>query len=178
MNAKNPLKFDDPFRYQLFMIDEYESKYAPDEEMGARPMKDEIGQFESLAFMEVKNFKKQKDNVNQENDVLRKQLEAEGKILIIVELNILQNAQTQQYKLGLLPDERIQLIFEMINARTSNKLSAERNIIMSVEDVKADKETEMLQKLFGGVNQYGIDNRVLDSNSIVRNLKSQHIEIR
>jgi len=25
------------------MIDEYESKYAPDEEMGARPMKDEIG---------------------------------------------------------------------------------------------------------------------------------------
>jgi hypothetical protein len=32
----------------------------------------------------------------------------------------------------------------MINARTSNKLSAERNIIMSVEDVKADKETEML----------------------------------
>jgi len=60
----------------------------------------------------------------------------------------------------------------MINARTSNKLSAERNIIMSVEDVKADKETEMLQKLFGGVNQYGIDNRVLDPNSIVRNLKS------
>ena len=42
--------------------------------------------------MEVKNFKKQKDNVNQENDLLRKQLEAEGKILIIVELNILQNA--------------------------------------------------------------------------------------
>jgi len=40
----------------------------------------------------------------------------------------------------------------MINARTSNKLSAEKNIIMSVEDVKADKETEMLQKLFGGVN--------------------------
>lgn len=43
MNTKNPLKFDDPYRYQLFMIDEYESKYAPDEEMGARPMKDEIG---------------------------------------------------------------------------------------------------------------------------------------
>lgn len=102
--------------------------------------------------MEVKNFKKQKDNVNQENDVLRKQLEAEGKILIIVELNILQNTQTQQYKLGLLPDERIQTIYEMINARTSNKLSAEKNIIMSVDDVKADKETEMLKKMFGGVN--------------------------
>jgi hypothetical protein len=102
--------------------------------------------------MEVKNFKKQKDNVNQENDVLRKQLEAEGKILIIVELNILQNTQTQQYKLGLLPDERIQNIYEMINKRTSNKLSAEKNIIMSVDDVKADKETEILQKMFGGVN--------------------------
>lgn len=84
--------------------------------------------------------------------MLRKQLEAEGKILIIVELNILQNTQTQQYKLGLLPDERIQNIYEMINGRTSNKLSSERNIIMSVDDVKADKETEMLQKMFGGVN--------------------------
>lgn len=43
MHAKVPLKFDDPYRYQIFMIDEYESKYAPDEEMGARPVKDEIG---------------------------------------------------------------------------------------------------------------------------------------
>jgi hypothetical protein len=54
-----PLKYpDDPERYQLWLIDEYESAYAPDEEMGARPLNSEIGQFETLAFMETKNFKK------------------------------------------------------------------------------------------------------------------------
>lgn len=36
--------------------------------------------------MEVKTFKKQKDNLNQENDLLKKQLEADGKILIIVDI--------------------------------------------------------------------------------------------
>jgi hypothetical protein len=54
-----PLKYpDDPERYQLWLIDEYESAYAPDEEMGSRPLNSEIGQFETLAFMETKNFKK------------------------------------------------------------------------------------------------------------------------
>ena len=41
------------------MIDEFDrrNKYKPDEEMGARPMRDPIGEFLSLAFVEVKNFK-------------------------------------------------------------------------------------------------------------------------
>ena len=39
-----PLKYpNEPERYQLWLIDEYESAYAPDEEMGARPMNSEIG---------------------------------------------------------------------------------------------------------------------------------------
>jgi hypothetical protein len=61
----NPLKFPtDPERYQLWLIDEYESAYAPDEEMGARPMNDEIGHFDSLAFMENKSFKKSRKDSN------------------------------------------------------------------------------------------------------------------
>ena len=56
---KNPLKYpNDPHRYELWLIDEFESAYAPDEEMGARPAKDEIGHFECLAFIEGKNVKK------------------------------------------------------------------------------------------------------------------------
>ena len=49
----------DPNRYQLWLIDEYDrrNKYRPDEEMGPRPMRDPIGEFQTLAFVENKNFK-------------------------------------------------------------------------------------------------------------------------
>jgi hypothetical protein len=53
IQKKIPLKFIDPNRYSLWLIDEYDSKnkYRPDDEMGPRPMRDPIGQFESLAFI-------------------------------------------------------------------------------------------------------------------------------
>lgn len=55
---KNPLKYpEDPDRYQLWLIDEFESPYAPDEEMGARPAGQAIGHFNTMAFIENKNFK-------------------------------------------------------------------------------------------------------------------------
>lgn len=58
-----PLKYTDPNRYALWLIDEYDrrNKYRPDEELGPRPMRDPIGQFESMAFVEVKNFKAKND---------------------------------------------------------------------------------------------------------------------
>lgn len=61
---KTPLKFTDPNRYSLWLIDEYDSKnkYRPDEEMGPRPMRDPIGQFDSMAFIETKNFKPKNEN--------------------------------------------------------------------------------------------------------------------
>lgn len=59
MQKTTPLKYQDPNRYALWLIDEYDrkNKYRPDEELGPRPMRDPIGQFESMAFVEVKNFK-------------------------------------------------------------------------------------------------------------------------
>lgn len=60
-NKQTPLRFTDPNRYTLWLIDEYDrrNKYKPDEELGPRPMRDPIGQFESMAFIENKNFKPQ-----------------------------------------------------------------------------------------------------------------------
>lgn len=53
----------------------------------------------------------------------------------------------------MLPEERIHRIYEQLNIKTNQKFSAEKNIIMvTKEDIKTDKETEMLQKMFGGVN--------------------------
>jgi hypothetical protein len=45
---------DDWERYELRMIDDYESEFTPDMDMGARPVNQEFGDFESLAFIEKK----------------------------------------------------------------------------------------------------------------------------
>jgi|LakMenEpi03Aug12_release.lakeMendotaPanAssembly.Ray.scaffolds.fasta_scaffold2098151_1 hypothetical protein len=50
------------------MIDEYESEYAPDTDMGPRNLNEEIGEFSSLAFMKKKTFLK---NPDAEKDLLR-----------------------------------------------------------------------------------------------------------
>ena len=48
-----PLAYPDtPERYCLYLIDEYESDYAPDYDMGPRGANEEVGEFKSLAFME------------------------------------------------------------------------------------------------------------------------------
>lgn len=82
LQKAQPLKYTDPNRYALWLIDEFDrrNKYRPDEELGPRPMRDPIGQFESMAFVEVKNFKP-KDNKNADaiTEQLNKELEAEGK---------------------------------------------------------------------------------------------------
>lgn len=45
MQKTTPLKYNDPNRYSLWLIDEYDrkNKYRPDEEMGPRPVRDAIG---------------------------------------------------------------------------------------------------------------------------------------
>jgi len=45
LQQKTPLKYSDPNRYALWLIDEFDrrNKYKPDEEMGPRKMKEPIG---------------------------------------------------------------------------------------------------------------------------------------
>ena len=47
LSKEKPLKYTDPYRYALYMIDDYDrkNKYRADEDMGARPMRDPIGEF-------------------------------------------------------------------------------------------------------------------------------------
>lgn len=56
---QKPLKYTDPARYSLWLIDEFDrrNKYRPDDEFGPRPFREPIGDFKMLAFVEVKNFK-------------------------------------------------------------------------------------------------------------------------
>lgn len=56
---KIPIEFpQNPERYELWLIDEYESEYSPDTDIGPRAAGEEIGEFTSLAFMKKKSFMK------------------------------------------------------------------------------------------------------------------------
>jgi hypothetical protein len=46
------------------MIDEYESEYAPDTDMGPRNQNEEIGEFTALAFMKKRTFLKNVESVD------------------------------------------------------------------------------------------------------------------
>lgn len=76
MQIKTPLEFPkNPERYELWLIDEYESVYSPDTDMGPRGPQEEIGEFQSLAFMRKKNIKKeetQADLARQHEEELNK----------------------------------------------------------------------------------------------------------
>ena len=55
LSNENPLKHPDkPDAYDLRLIDDDENYYAPFYEIGPLERKDEIGEFESLAFVENK----------------------------------------------------------------------------------------------------------------------------
>lgn len=89
---KTPLEFpQNPERYDLWMIDEYESEYAPDTDMGPRNPNEEIGEFSSLSFMKKKTFLKnpdaQADLARREKEEEEQKLLAEGKRKIEVQCN-------------------------------------------------------------------------------------------
>ena len=59
--------------------DDRKNKYRADDDMGPRPMRDPIGEFPALAFIEKKNYKPKKDgNQNGIDEQMQKELEAQG----------------------------------------------------------------------------------------------------
>lgn len=60
LNQDKPLEFpESPDRYQLFFIDDDESEYAPDYDMGPRNSAEPIGEFAALAFILNRSASKQ-----------------------------------------------------------------------------------------------------------------------
>lgn len=58
LHNSNPLKHPEyPEAYELRIIDDDEDYYKPLYDVGPLDRKDEIGEFESLAFVENENFK-------------------------------------------------------------------------------------------------------------------------
>jgi len=73
LSTELPLKYPDyPEAYELRLIDDDEDFFTPLYDMGPLERRDEIGEFESLAFVENKNFKpltikNEKEEENQED---------------------------------------------------------------------------------------------------------------
>lgn len=58
LSKENPLKYQGiPDAYELRLIDDDEDYFTPFFDVGPLERKDEIGEFESLAFLENKNYK-------------------------------------------------------------------------------------------------------------------------
>lgn len=166
------------------MIDEYESEYAPDTDMGPRNQNEEIGEFTALAFMKKRTFLKNVESV----DMAKKQAEeeerkllAEGKRKIEVVCNTKLMA-SNNYTFIMDLNDRVFSIFDLISAqRSSNKkVGTQRFIVMECvdSDERATKESVMLEETYNMQNPIGTDSRVVDPDSLVRNLKSNRIEIR
>ncbi len=82
LNAEAPLTYpDNPERYQLFFIDDDESEYAPDYDMGPRSPDEPIGEFTSLAFVANKNFKEGQAGAEGQELVLKFVSEEEKKVM-------------------------------------------------------------------------------------------------
>ena len=121
MQSKNPLKYSDPNRYNLWLIDEYDrrNKYKPDEELGPRPKKDPIGEFTSMAFVEVKNFKPANNTQACIDEELQKKLEAEGFKQITVQIS--NHFQLQELTFKMHFEDQIQKVLELINEKKGEK---------------------------------------------------------
>jgi hypothetical protein len=79
LSSANPLRFlGDPEAYQLRLIDDDEDYFVPFYDVGPLERKDEIGEFESLAFLESKNYKKASSVAEDELDQEQEKLKREG----------------------------------------------------------------------------------------------------
>ena len=78
LSASRPLEFpEQPERYQLFFIDDDETEYQPDYDMGPRSAEEPIGEFPALAFVLNKKFKGESGGGLDKSDLSNLQTEEE-----------------------------------------------------------------------------------------------------
>lgn len=167
------------------MIDEYESAYAPDTDMGPRNPNEEIGEFSSLAFIKKKTFLKnpdaQSDAAKKEQMEMEKKLRAENKRRIEVVCNTALIARSK-YVFTMNLSDKVYQVFDLISDSIPSKrrINIQKFIVLeSCDDMvigsRVNKERE---DMFGGYDAFGQDIRLVESEMLVRNLKSNKIEIR
>ena len=142
--------------------------------MGPRNPEEAIGEFPQLAFVENRNFK----SMSAADDEFESQvetLEADGKRLIHVYCNtVIVNSSNFSFLMD--NDDRISSIFQLISKKTGrDKLNSKKYQIMRQEPSKKGGFTAA-EPLDPFSNQE--DNRVIDPSTLVKNLKSNKVEIR
>jgi phage-related tail protein len=110
-------------------------------------------------------------------------LEAEGKRMIQVNIN---NAyQVVNLSFVMNKDWQISKVYDLLNEKKGDKTkySQDKHVLLAFQDDQMssrakDAVTRELIDRFGGYNAFGLDDRLIDPKTRVRNLKSTVIEIR
>lgn len=80
-------------------------------------------------------------------------------------------------------DDQISTVFQLVNERKNTHFVTEKYVLLTVKDDQLsgrikDSMTKELIERFGGYNAFGVDERLIDPKTHVRNLKTNIIEIR
>ena len=181
---------DNPERYCLYFIDDDESEHAPDYDMGPRSMDEPIGEFPSLAFILNKNFKQSSQQqgedatMNQgyiQSEEERIKLEAEDKRLLFIQCNTVLTKNIT-HTVVMENSKQVGEVINNLSKKVKGKIQPNPNkyVIMASQNQPGpiDNDNEFLSDMFGGYNAFGQDLRVIDSKTIVRNLKTNKLELR
>ena len=156
--------------------------------MGPRSIDEPIGEFPTLAFILNKNFKQSIQqgedatmNPNIMNEEERLKYEAQDKRLLFIQCNtVLVNRVTHTVLMD--NSKQVGEVINNLSKKVKGKIQPNPNkyVIMASQNQPGpvDNENDMLADMFGGYNAFGQDMRIIDSKTIVRNLKTDKLELR
>ena len=176
LNSENPLQHpDSPERYQLFIVEEDDSDVEIEYDMGPRNPDDAIGEFPQLAFVENRNYKSQSLAEEEFLESQSETLEADGKRLIHVYCNTV-IVNSSNFSIPMDNTDRINNIFQLIAKKTGrDKLNVKKYVIMIQTPHK--KISAASAEAMDPFNDQD-ESRIIDPTTLVKNLKTNKIEIR
>ena len=134
------MKDTDWERFELRLIDDYESEHAPDMDMGPRPVNEEFGDFESLAFVEKKSKTTRKAPQQARSTTamhIEKNLrKGEVAIKVFPHIKLINNSEAAWLICN--EEDRAEVIFEKISRKKGLRvtLKADKYVLLAVLDLE------------------------------------------
>lgn len=200
LSTSRPLKFPDhPDAYELRLIDDDEAPYAPFFEIQALEMREAIGEFDGLAFIEKRGFKKPSEKVEEtKQSEANRQKEIEGllknnKRLLVVEVNT--SILKTRFKIVMNESDQMYQVLEELAKKVGETFLNPRQYLLvplqamssmvspsgrprEESDPSRIPDTLVSSNPFPALNDFSYDSNFIDLNSYVRNLKTNMIELR
>ncbi|CDW71590.1 UNKNOWN [Stylonychia lemnae] len=195
LSKDNPLKYHGvPDAYELRIIDDDEDYFVPFYDIGPLERKDEIGEFESLAFLENKTYINQaKQNKTQPDEYslqVEEQLKKENKRLLAIQINTAILKSNMSIVMN--QDETLRDLTDQISKRAGENFlnqklfviipcqlqSQNKNQYLATISQYGGQTTAYQENIFNIAQQSGrfdYDANHLNQNTIIRNLKTTNL---